>query len=645
MGVTIIGPAETDYPITHVPPIVQVKQGWDGHWQTIDQLELTAMERHVSGQDLDRAQIRWRYSWSMKHPWEAALTQYASVNADKLWCRVRMIDYVSEVKTTVFVGQFSGDDRTIFGSTAHGPTGVQNLVAYGPLQILRKIQVSESIWYHDSQEKTLGWVPSINATSDRQAIVGNRSGPKGAAGTYLYGEPGQYVWNYREYLEYLLANWVADDDGPTWTVGGQVEILHDFKTPIQLGGGESVAQIIARLIPRDQGVDFNIVPTYDEDGADQGFEIQVFALRADEVSFNDVTLPVNPNQIEIRTSQTTDNITTRIAYASDQEYDTIRVLGRRIVVCCTLHGENTKLRPADSASLVPRWKMALENIYLAGDPNTKDAEENDLFRAQDLLRPVFQHFAAPEGWDLEEAGAAPKLTKTGELDADASATYQDAIRGTLSWLPLREATDYSTDPPTEQTGGGVQADFLPPAVWLYTDVVIDDSGEQSTLDSPRWVPVDTLGIGVAVLRSDWGVMLSAAPNHLLALNHMTIDGSTVPDSRKQPAFDYDDLAATIAFEGDHRLMLEKALPDATAGGGVRIIEVPGAECWFLAPDTFVGADPQDGRFMNTSGNTGRLIRNDADKLAAVMAGAIARYWWGRCRASISVKGMRAWHGL
>ncbi|HUU92143.1 MAG TPA: hypothetical protein VM238_13150, partial [Phycisphaerae bacterium] len=134
MGVTIIGPAETDYPITHVPPIVQVKQGWDGDWQTIDQLELTAMERHVSGQDLDRAQIRWRYSWSMKHPWEAALTQYASVNADKLWCRVRMIDYVSEVETTVFVGQFSGDDRTIFGSTAHGPTGVQNLVAYGPLQ-------------------------------------------------------------------------------------------------------------------------------------------------------------------------------------------------------------------------------------------------------------------------------------------------------------------------------------------------------------------------------------------------------------------------------------------------------------------------------------------------------------------------------
>jgi adenylate cyclase class 2 len=85
--------------------------------------------------------------------------------------------------------------------------------------------------------------------------------------------------------------------------------------------------------------------------------------------------------------------------------------------------------------------------------------------------------------------------------------------------------------------------------------------------------------------------------------------------------------------------------------GIMEIEVPDAECWYLAPYTVVGvADgKEDGGYqpptLKTSGTSARVLRNDRERLCTVMAGAIARYQYSRARAEIQVKGYRPWGAL
>ena len=101
--------------------------------------------------------------------------------------------------------------------------------------------------------------------------------------------------------------------------------------------------------------------------------------------------------------------------------------------------------------------------------------------------------------------------------------------------------------------------------------------------------------------------------------------------------------ATIAFRTDKRLFVEAEIPGAAPSDGVYEVAVPGAEYWFVAPDTAIGPDPSDPTALETIGPL--ELRNDADRLALVMAGTIARYYNTRCRAAITVQGCLPWTGL
>jgi len=655
MGVTIVGGDEVTYPRTALSPLVQIKHEWADDWETEEALEFLAADCHTAGQDLSRAKFRWRYSEKVMHPHESDFAEREARDLAGWWVRVRLIDGEDEEETTIFIGRFSSEDREVHGTTSHGPSGIQTLVAYGPLHILQRIDVHTSVWMDDSTEKVIGWLPPINKTTERRGVIGNRSGNFGSKGEYLYDGKGSYHWTYRQYLGYLLAYFVdtSDDGGPAWSIGGQSALLNDMSEPIQLSGVESVANIINRLIPKRLGVDWKIVPKAaddDEEGNEEGFEIQVFALNAHEVSFGDKTLPKNPNTVEIETDETLDYPQVRVAISHDQEYDTIRVVGRRIVAGCSLRGANALSSSIHGATLVPGWLPNLQADYDAGMPNEDDEEANDLYRNQDRFRPVYQTYVAPHNWgDVFYPRPDPKTTKDGELSTQP-ATYQNTMRGTLSWLPLREGTDYSTDPPTEEHDGDMQPDLLPPAVWVRATVTPDsvwwepEMGDGSG-DEAHFVPVDKLGIGVSVLRSEWGVHLSASPNHLLANNHLSVEGDGIKGSENPPLYDYDDLIATIAIETDHRLTIEKAIPDALPTGGIKTIEVPDAEMWVLAPHTVLTADPESRHGYRTSGPSLRVLRNDVERLRMIMCGALARYWHERSRVSITHAGLRAYTDL
>ncbi len=631
MPLTIIAPETIAYPVRFLTPLAQVKQAWADDWELEPALEVVRYMSASAGQDLGTAFLRHRYG-SIRHPWESGYSTRKASELAGWW--VRIVQPTDQGLIPQWVGILAGEGRDVYGAD-NVPSGLQEIAAYEPLWWLRKVAVSRSYWIEEgaSESINLGWCPSFNARDGRGLLVGNRSSrrydPANPAdpdlGSYLFGGTG--TWTRYQALEYLV-RWFIDQSalgGPAWTIGGQAEILAGMTDTIRLGTSQSAADLLRAIVPLELGLDYRIVPT------DAGFTISVFALSAIGRSFGGATMPANPDTVRIRAAAAADNVTTIVARSDDHRYDRIRVIGRRIVVATTLWGETAA---GGSASLVGKWSASLETAYKAGTGTPADPpEDHDEARRGERYRPVYQLFGAPAGWLHHDAAAAPLLDFDGNLvdysrdDDTTHADYQNQVRETLAWLPLKEGFDYSTDPETDRNPADYVPDLLPAAVWLYDP------------ETQRYLSAEEAGVAVHVLKNDWGVFLQAQPNHLLALNHWTGAASSETD----PKYDYEHMVATLAFETDQRLQLIQELPDAAGDGSTLDLLVEDAECWVLSHGTVVGTDG-DGQLLK-SGDSQRVLRNDADRLAAVMAGAIARYYDARARAEIVVRQHLPWSGL
>jgi hypothetical protein len=92
--------------------------------------------------------------------------------------------------------------------------------------------------------------------------------------------------------------------------------------------------------------------------------------------------------------------------------------------------------------------------------------------------------------------------------------------------------------------------------------------------------------------------------------------------------------------------MEYATPDTLAGvDGVEEIAANDCELWVLAPYTVLDVDDQDSTKVKTSGGDPVTLRNDSDRMAMLLAGAIARYNQSRARATIVAQGLMPWGGL
>jgi len=623
MPTTVLSPAEVTLPFVVTAPAVYIKRLWSDTWSYRPDLELVRAIAAASGQDLGSCELRRRYGL-IKQPWELDVTVYEPIDLSGYWVKVSLVGDQGEQQQ--WVGRISNDTREISGTTttlsgSQVRSGEQTWVAYEPLHILQRIHISRSIWKVGDNEKELGWVPDLNARDANNMIVGNRSASKSEGGgntTYVYG--GTDLWTHYDYAEYILKRFVDENSigGPIWSLGGQADLLANITDTIRFSTTQTVADLLRQLIPIRLGLDYTIRAT------ETGFEVHVFALSSQEWSFGGVTLARNPNAVNIVSSKAIDVPQCRVVRTADHVYDRIRVLGRRVVVCCSLR--------ASDGSLVPKWSSALETAYKAGTGNPTDAgDDHDAARQAETYRPVYQSYGAPIDWNFNNGTAAPIINSSGQT-ANGVADYQNQIRSTLSYLPLREGYDYSTDPPTDHNLSGHESDFWPPAVWLFDPDPEEGEG--------RYVLAEEADIGVSVSRTDWGVFLSPSPNHLLALNHWASSIATDTD----PKYDYATMVATIAVESDQRFGLEVAVAGGgTPSGGVLEIEVPDAELWYLAPNTVVGTDVTGA--LKTSGVTGRVLRNDVTRLGLVMAGALARYNALRGRAEITIKGLLPWGEL
>lgn len=618
------------FPSVFAAPIIETAPTFEDDWEYDPDLCLVSMGMHIS--QGATCEFYRRYG-RVKMPFEGDFPQDRDpLNLDRYWVRVSIMTDQGPVPQ--FVGQVEAESRALTGSEDL-PSGRQHWVAAGGLRLLQRIMISQAAFLNaDNTVKYIDWIPPVNDTNLRGAglaAVGNRTENKGPDDVYYYG--GKSTWTHGQYIRYLIANFLNGEDGPLFSLAGQTSILENLKMAIAFPQVISAAEMLRELIPVKYGLDWMVRPT------EAGYEIFVFALADASQSVTivangaTVTMPTNPNQVQIIKGQDRDELFECTVVTSNQRrVDAVRVQGKRIVVCGSLASLKASYSGA-TTNLERKWSQALEDTYIS--PGSDDSEECDKRRKLDKFRDVYQHFGAPADWDLGGGTWSIACDSQGNLQAG---DYQNKIRETLSWIPLKEGFSYITNPPTDNRASQDQEpDFKTALAWVY-----DPDPEDGTL--PGYRQADQVGMHVGRPLRDWGIFLNASPNHKLALNHWS-DSQLATTDYDGAMYDYDKLVATIAIESDHRIQLMHDIPDelAAGDGSIMTIQDDEAECWVMLPNTVVDV-AYDGTLV-TAGDQQIVLRRDTDRLALALAGAVGRYINERVRASLSFHGFFPWVDL
>ena len=651
MPTTILGPTSA-IPYATAPPVVQTKLNWTDDWTTQDNLLLETATHNAGGNDLDSAVFLWRYGM-ICHPGETSFTLRAPLAIAGYW--IRITQTVGSTTKTIWLGRIYDEARIITGVMSGHPTGMQRWQAFGGQMILRKMQVTQSVWVKPSGAVIVGdnwldWSPPMNDRVGQQALViGNRSAsmvaPTGSSQqSYVFG--GTSTWSAFDFATYLLTWWLdfsyQSPAGPKFLLSDPGNILAGLSFAQEWPVVTTADHILRTLISPRLGIDFSV----EVSGDGSGFTIQVFSLQAAAVTVGSVSLPANPNVVIVDAGETPANLSTHVVTSNDHLVSMIRVIGKRIVVACTLEGPACDLLTDYGATIGPAWDGSEEDDYNSGTgpaPSdtaglklypTGSAERADYVRRSPRFRDVYSLWLMPAAIDLNGIQAAVMVTDTaGDVSTGTLGSNepprQMVLRRTLHWIPFRSDYDYSAWPPTQLTLD-TDPDYVPQ--YLGPQVYLFDGTDE-------WRLASMAGVHVQVPRHGLGIRLTAHPRHLLGLGNFPSDGLTL----HKPRWQGDAILATVAFESDARIALEYVVSGGNPVDGTEEIYVPDAEMWLASPNTKVGFQPAGGSgvFCSTPDEL-TILRDDRPRLAMILAGAIARYAQSRCRAEVVFAGILPW---
>jgi len=628
MSLTIIGTEALTMPLKYTAPRFFVKEKWNDGWSEITDLcELKEMDFRTAAAGVPQCEFVTRYGL-LKMPREDEITFHDPLDLRDYWLKVTVEENGED--EIAFMGIIYNDVRDIKGSTDR-ILGEQPWVANGPLKILMNKEVAISYWQDAGAQKTIGWVPAKNNRDKRKVFVGNRSAERSSADGEPYQYGGKDLWSNLEYLEYVVAMHVIDSEGPVWSISGATDAVAAIIDSTDFGRVENVAQIFEKIIPRKYGLDYYIA--YSE----TGFEIVIFSLLADDSFFGGSSIAKNPNILRVERGNANNIANVRVVRTRENMYDKFRILAKRVVICATLRGQAAL--DSDN-SLIPNWTQELEDEYKAGSPI--DSVEDDVFRKRDKFKSVYQYFTAPTDWDYRGGLLSPAIDLDGLIAVDP-ADFQNSVRRTLSWIPLKRDFDYSTNPETDNSNPNTEPELQAPVAYIYDTNVNDEFTKKNVIRAEQYIECHLHGMSVQVPYHELGICVNASPNHTLALNSAFEEES--PEASTTDAdilYDYATLMATIAWESDQVLQLGYDVPGvlAVGDGSIKVIPVDDAELWLLAPDTVVGLDDQG--VPLTSGSDYRILRDDGPRLEQIAAGEIARYLDERVRSEMTIKCHYAW---
>jgi hypothetical protein len=615
--------------------IVESRAKWSDPWEPNNEIYPVRVAASGTADAPGQAELLRRYGPAVKDVHAAAFEARGIRSLVGQWVRLRITD--QEANTVVWVGRITDDPRVIYGESSD-PAGQQKIVAYDALHLLDRVRLGESVWDVGGIAQRIKWLPSFNLRNAENELAGNRS--TNVLGTsYLFAGTGE-LWDFQQMVTYLLEQFVdeAGDDpdgvpydpaGPLFVLGGQATLLTGAQDVIAVQAGDSVLDVLRRIISPARGTDFQMVYLEgDGDGNGEGWELYVYSLLPQTATFGGVTLPQNTRTKDIRVSEENYE-SVQVMGSGAERVGRIRVRGRRAIVAVTLEGAN----------LVGKWPASLETKYKAGagsslpDGGAPEASDHDRARGADEFSDVYQKFAAPDDWDWNGGTATAAFDANGEFILDASnPAFQETVRRTLNWTPFQTGYGYSTGAAVPVSDIDGRPRFLPPNAWLYHETL------------RRYVAGNVEIRSISALRNDWGLRVNASPNHLLARGHFGSAAESATDDLEDGLpYDYAQMVLTIGIETDTPAELVYEIDNWRPSDGEMVVEVD-AEAWFAAPGTVYGVSPR-GELLRTPEDRRTVLRNDLPRLYAAMAGLVSRYARKRGRAILHKRGLIPDHAL
>jgi hypothetical protein len=697
MAKTTIAAKSTTFPVSVSQPVIDWRRDWSDAWTYEPALHFVGGKIAAGAADLSYVECERRYGRVI--PIAGAAEESRDVwDLDGVWIRLRMLQ--NNALVTQFVGRVYDERRSVGGGDV-GPSGTQRFVAYGPKQILRRVPVNVSYWANSTDP--VGWIPDFNAGDELGLSVGNKYANEHPtlSGVYTFADPADAeLWSRFDMLISVLGLYVQVANGPQWTVTGEVDALKSLTDRVRMSDAQTADDVVSAIMPRQFGLDYAIEPN------DNGYQIRVFSLSDKAWRFRDVTLPANRDRVEISTTDTVEANKIEIARSRSNQYDYVRVRGQRIVVAttfkCSASAQFSTLFPAWSADLERMYLDAVAGTAAENDASRKADLFSPVYQAF-RASASWDHAGGPASPYTDDVG---DVARDIHNDFDAAAyqngiktglpwlPFREGLNyagGSAGWV-----SQYTTGPPTRRItrnagedalttfltasdfvdlhthagtrwsctidslsaddvtlSGGYGAPWpasLSPAHVCKSLHVLPTSAPPQYLSPQSWVydenelqyvPASNAGITVSALRTALGVQLSVTPNHVLGYGTFDTATPAAEATDTEPITDYRKVYVTLAFEADQRFEMRYGSPPATTGNpDILDVAAPDAELWLATPGTVFGFD-ETGSPLQVGGD-GLVLRNDADRVALTMAGAIMRYWDIRGRGDVALRGFHAW---
>jgi hypothetical protein len=480
---------------------------------------------------------------------------------------------------------------------------------------------------------------------------GNRSPELGPDLVYVFHDrrTGGEKWTSKNAVEYLLVYGTERDRNGDVKVpfflDDSASALPDFDEPVEACEGETVYELLNRLVARQRGLSWRIKVSVEGGFTDQVNVVPCSFLGEDLVLGAGKIIAANPNQ-KILAFERDRGASAAVKRSELDAVDQVIARGERRTSTATFSFLDGTLTIGWPAALETDYETAASTAadYPAAAKRAERQMFDEAYRASDRLKPVYSRFVP----DDPMADTVGDGLGTGEIplmpnDDDGNPSpHAPEDQRFLPFLPLLEGYVYDGDAIDSGNPidvGGKPARRLKPIVLFRrknlnpADVTIRwQHAEASDLEAAREQNTpQALSARVRVDNEDGALWVTVESGYQYDI--AKLDFTPLPSDFPSLGLNFrTDMLATLAVPWSQ--FAEAKYPETPdAGDGVRrmIITVPNRRLDYVVPGTIVGLDASGGLLRT---DTGGFVRDDRDDLR--QAAQIAFAWYGQTRKAVSL---------
>lgn len=601
---------------------VELKASWSDDWFAVPYLTPVRCVDAVAP-EIPTAELQFTFGYNKREN-STSFAWEAPISIRDYYCRI-MLANDGEEAGPVWHGIIV-DDETI-SEQPSAASGSQRFHAVGLAHLYDRVTIKSARVLSDKTAYEIDWVPRFNRTDRRgKERVGNRSESLGPDGVYCFSRDVEQ-WTAKQILDYLIF-YHAPANLPFTLVDSGA--LADLYPTIELEGA-TLWSAINLICDRRRGIGAHFGVD-----ANDAITLRTFSTAEREYRVGEASLPANPNQLVF-------TVPTDLPYrhmvgsvpiraSSTSQLDRITVRGERVVAIGTFS--------VDDGTLEKGWDEDLETEYLEG-AGDEDLEQDDRMRSEDRFEGVFARLQVPEDWVGDvgdgEGGNKSPLSMVGNPDGTFSRTPAFTWIGDRRFrrsIPLDAQRRYDESPVTDNRADDKRQDDRP-ILAFYKHAADSPIAEADFkwrwLHSLRESLPGAHSASVRPADDGLGFEIHCSPQHLFAWDEWDEDAhfSSFPALLR-----WDNIAITAALDVDQRPTIVVDI-GAQAGDVLRelLIDVPGAEYWYVAPGTIVDVDGETGAARRIHGDN-LVLRDDRATLEAFAAAAKA--WYSTRRQAVQI---------